>query len=96
MKNRYISKEKKKLGRSNLRTEGTFVYKSTRPTKIEPSADDALITTKDGDRLDVLAHNFYGTPTLWWAIASVNQINNGSIHVKPGTILRIPSKDRIV
>lgn len=49
-----------------------------------------LIT--DNDRLDNLANQYYGDPTLWWKIADANsdlqQIDWSAL--APGTIVRVP------
>jgi hypothetical protein len=44
-----------------------------------------------GDRLDTLANDFYKDSTLWWIIASANNIHNAVFGLRDGTILRIPS-----
>ena len=42
------------------------------------------------DRIDTIASNFLGNPTLWYKIAQVNpQIMNWS-NLQPGTVIRIP------
>ena len=42
-----------------------------------------------GDRLTNLAHEHYGTPTLWWAIAFFNK-KPTEFHFKFGDIVYIP------
>lgn len=91
---RYDRTETKILERNKLRPKGTEVFRSPIPLKVAPSDDDTIITAGDGDRLDRLSSQFYGTPTLWFVIASVNNIN-GTMHIKPGTQLRIPNPRRI-
>lgn len=63
-------------------------------TTILPSefgADEqTLIRITSADRLDRLANIFYDDSTLWWIIASANQLGKGSLMVPPGTILVIP------
>jgi len=49
---------------------------------------DIYVITEYGDRLDKLAHQFYGNSQLWWFIARVNHIK--TMNVDPGTSLRIP------
>ncbi len=93
---RYVKTETKILGKGSLRGEGTRVFKSTRPTKIKESIDDLIITADEGDRLDLLANKFYGSSALWFVIASVNNLTNGSMHITPGTQVRIPAKNRVV
>lgn len=93
---RYVSQYKKQLGPQQIRTIGTEVFRTTFPTKIRPAEDDAIVTAGDADRLDSLASEHYGSPTMWYVIASVNNITDGGMHVKPGTQLRIPNRSRII
>jgi len=59
--------------------------------KIERKADDIYIFARKGDRMDLLAYEYYGDPTEWIKIAKANNIGHGSIYV-PTEIgqLRIP------
>lgn len=93
---RFVNKETKLLGVADLRGKGVRVFQSTRPTKIEKRIDDLIITVNEGDRMDLLANKFYGSPSLWFVIASVNNLTNGSMHIPVGTQLRIPVKNRII
>ena len=94
--NRNVNEKIKALGRNALRKEGIQVFTSTRPTKIQERSDDLIIIANEGDRLDNLASKFYGSPKLWYVIASVNNLNNGSMHITPGTKVRIPAKSRVI
>jgi nucleoid-associated protein YgaU len=49
------------------------------------------IISEAGDRLDLLAHKYYGDQTLWWVIATANNINDATFYVEEGIQLRIPS-----
>tara|TARA_E500000331_G_scaffold318573_1_gene330702 strand:- start:1848 stop:2117 length:270 start_codon:yes stop_codon:yes gene_type:complete len=49
---------------------------------------DILLIATEGDRCDVLSNVYYGTPKLWWFIASVNKLSSNNIPT--GTQLRIP------
>jgi hypothetical protein len=59
--------------------------------KIKPSNDDLYIISEGGDRLDILASKYYGDKTLWWIIATANNLNDASLSITPGTQMRIPS-----
>ena len=59
--------------------------------KIKPSNDDLYIISEGGDRLDILASKYYGDITLWWIIATANNLNDASLSITPGTQMRIPS-----
>jgi len=52
---------------------------------------DTYIEVTSADRLDKLAYQFYGDASLWWAIASTNQLGKGTLIVEQNQILRIPS-----
>ena len=54
--------------------------------------DDVYIITVIGDRLDILADEYYGDPSLWWYIALANSILPTSYAIEPNTRLRIPPK----
>jgi len=43
-----------------------------------------------GDRLDLLAFDFYGDTSYWWVIASANALPGDSLYLEPGMQLRIP------
>jgi nucleoid-associated protein YgaU len=44
----------------------------------------------EGNRLDQVANNFYGTPNLWHKIMDYNPEISDPLNIKPGTVLRIP------
>jgi hypothetical protein len=52
------------------------------------SNSDILLIAQEGDRCDLLAQEYYGTPTLWWFIASINNLKSNNIEA--GTQLRVP------
>jgi hypothetical protein len=43
-----------------------------------------------GDRLDLIAFDFYGDTSFWWIIASANSLPGDSLYLEPGSQLRIP------
>jgi nucleoid-associated protein YgaU len=53
--------------------------------------NDVFIISQEGDRLDLLANEYYGDETLWFVIARANNIGHGSIVIEPGKVIRIPS-----
>ena len=61
----------------------TTVYSS-----IPKSDDDIYVITQEGDRLDLLAHQFYGDVSLWWYIARANNVF--TFNVPENIQLRIP------
>jgi len=58
--------------------------------------DDPDATTEagvSGERLDQIAHRYYGDATLWRVLAMYNGISDPT-HLQAGTVLRIPSAAR--
>jgi phage tail protein X len=43
------------------------------------------------DRVDIVAHKFYGNGRLWWKIADANPQILDWLNVPPGTVVRVPS-----
>lgn len=69
---------------------GRKAYMTSRYPMIPLRNTDTYVATETGDRFDSLANQFYGNPSLWWIIASANNIHDGSMGVDDGTVLRIP------
>ena len=84
MSSRYINSETKKTG------DGRRVYRPKIYPNIPFRDDDVYAATELGDRLDTLAYDFYEDSTLWWIIASANNVHGAKMGVGPGTVLRIP------
>ena len=83
MASRY-SNTKVKRDKSGFRRYNTTYYPDI------PIRDtDQFIYPRFGERLDVLAHKFYGDVTLWWVIAKVNGLT-GKMYVPQDTEIRIP------
>lgn len=58
--------------------------------KIKPSDNDLYIISETSDRLDILASKYYNDQSLWWIIATANNLNDASLSIEPGLQLRIP------
>jgi hypothetical protein len=70
---------------------------STRYPDIPLSENDVLLYTIRGDRLDNLAYQFYGDPTLWWILSIANpDLPNDSLYPTLGFQLRIPGNFRAI
>lgn len=54
------------------------------------SPTDFYVIPVMGDRLDLLANDYYQDPTLYWIIASANNLPGDSLVPPPGEQLRIP------
>tara|TARA_B100001094_G_scaffold332127_1_gene402891 strand:+ start:9798 stop:10127 length:330 start_codon:yes stop_codon:yes gene_type:complete len=78
---------------NNNTTVGTQYYATTRYPEIPLDASDIYVITDFGDRLDLLANQFYKDVSLYWiiAVANPNETTLGSINVAAGTQLRIPT-----
>ena len=64
-------------------------YDTTIYQSIPERNDDIFVISTEGDRLDLLAQQFYGDSSLWWFIANANNIS--TMNLPPGTSLRIPN-----
>ena len=78
---RYANTKVKQKG--NQYSLGTTIYNSVPETD-----EDIYVITQLGDRLDLLAHQFYGDTSLWWYIARANDLN--TVIVPSNIQLRIP------
>jgi hypothetical protein len=58
---------------------------------IERQDDDLYITAQSVDRIDRLAHKYYGDPRLWWVIATRNGWDQPMTSIQPGNEIVIPS-----
>ena len=81
----YIQENKTILGKN--------YFKPIKYPEIPLSMNDIYVTTVSGDRLDLLAHQFYQDIRLWWIISNANRdiIKRDSFGLKPGLDIRIPS-----
>ena len=52
---------------------GKRYYRPTIIPNIPLRDSDLFIYPKVGERLDLLAHKFYGDSNLWWIIAKANE-----------------------
>lgn len=71
---------------------GTTVY-----PELAASEQDYYVITSTGDRFDILAKEFYGNQSYWWAIASANpNVRRDTMYIEPGLQLRIPPLSTIL
>lgn len=55
------------------------------------SENDIWVITTQGDRLDLLADQYYGDSTLYWIISIANEnLKQNSLFIPEGTQIRIP------
>ena len=93
MRNRYKNTKKtfhhpQSVG-DDKRPNSFLKYSTTFYTNSPESNSDIYVITQHGDRLDNLAYQYYGAPSLWWFIANVNNLN--TMYVEAGLQLRIPA-----
>lgn len=84
-----------------LYQEGREVYLGTRqPVRLDPADDDRFVAIGPGERIDAFAYRVWGNELgeaaarLWWVLCDVNGIVN-PFAVRPGTVFRVPSADRV-
>mgnify|MGYP003296379362 CR=1 FL=1 len=72
---------------------GRVVYKSAIPLVVEAdSLSDISMVANERDRMDIIAHNVYGSAEDWWRIAAANKRVDGSLHLTPGQTVLIPKE----
>ena len=89
---RYATIQTLRNTNENVGTLGTVYYRNAKYPEIPLSENDIYVLTDFGDRLDLLANQFYNNVTLYWIIAAANpnEVSFGSLFVDEGTQLRIP------
>lgn len=75
--------------------DGSRYYSNVVVPNIPRRDTDIYIVTTTVERMDILADQFFNDPKLWWIIANVNGITNGSLYVRENTRLRIPASGEI-
>lgn len=76
---------------TTLNGTGSRYYTTNVYPDIPPTDQDYYVITTIGDRLDLLANNFYQDSSLWWVIASANALPGDSVFPPIGMQLRIPT-----
>lgn len=70
--------------------EGKQYYTTAIPADPIQQNIEYKYTARLGDRWDTIAYKYLGSATLWYEVANANDAINGSIFIKPGTIITIP------
>jgi len=78
-----------------IRTGKKNHYKVSILPNTTDNVNDIYIVTKRGDRLDLLAYNYYNDKTKWYIIAIANNLGNGSMILEPGLNITIPYNTNI-
>ena len=74
------------------RRDGKRTFQYAKYPEIPLSVNDIYVTTTTGDRLDLLANDYYGDHKLWWIIskANPNKVKRDTLFLEPGMQIRIP------
>jgi phage tail protein X len=71
---------------------GKRYYGTTKYPEIPLDFNDIYVYSTIGDRLDLLAQQYYNDSTLWWVISTANpNLTQGSYYIPEGSQIRIPS-----
>jgi hypothetical protein len=76
-----------------IESDGNIKYIRRLSSVLYPNfetSETTKILSQEGDRLDLLAKEFYGDETLWFVIAKTNNLGKGSLDVPAGIIVKIP------
>jgi hypothetical protein len=76
--------------------KGVQYYLNNIYPDIPLSENDNYVISTLGDRLDLLALDFYGDTSFWWVIASANALSGDSLYIEPGLQIRIPNDISII
>ena len=79
-----------------LKTGKGRVYDSVLLPNVDATDRDIVVITVQGDRLDLLANEYYQDPSMWWVIALKNDMTEVDISMKEGIVLRIPSRNEAI
>ena len=71
--------------------KGEEVFATSKLPTIKRDSSDRYIISREGDRLDLLANQFYEDARFWPAIALANNLGKGSLVVPPGLQIRLPN-----
>ena len=78
------------VDRYKFSTKEADRFETVRYNKPPLLPDDEYIITREGDRYDLLAQQFYQDVSMWWFIALANDLRPASMIVPAGLQLRIP------
>jgi hypothetical protein len=77
-------------------SNGVLVFGLMQPITLPDPTDEIwILPERFVNRLDLISTNFYGTPSLWHVLASVNQWLDPLVTPPAGTPMRVPLKERL-
>jgi len=90
--NRYQNIQESKTTTNDTRPSGKRYYNPVKYPEIPLYDNDIYVVTSFGDRLDLLANQYYSDVTLYWIIAAANPQStpSDSLFIPAGIQLRIP------
>lgn len=91
---RYDTSPIKTLNDSKSKNFGEKYYANNVYPDIPLTGADVYVITTFGDRLDLLAFDYYGDSSMWWIIASANALPGDSMFPPVGEQIRIPADPR--
>lgn len=74
----------------NKLDSGKRYYETLIPETPTVSENPTTYEARVGDRWDTVAYKFFGSARFWYAIAIANNAVDGSMFIKPGTVVKIP------
>ena len=87
---------------ANIKTkktsEGKQYYREAFIPKVSDLEGDVYFITERGDRLDLLAFEFYKDVSLWWVLAAANPTitRRDSYYVEPGKQFKVPANPQVI
>ena len=87
---------------TNIRTKktskGKQYYREAFIPKVSDLEGDVYFITERGDRLDLLAFEFYKDVSLWWVLAAANPTitRRDSYYVEPGKQFKVPANPQVI
>jgi nucleoid-associated protein YgaU len=87
-----VKKNSRLLFADLVTSEGIEFWDTVVLPDARPRVDDIQHIVSSNDRIDLLAHRYYGDSRLWWVIAWANNLEILPTDMKQNAQLRIPSK----
>ena len=69
---------------------GSRRYETILYPSLPRRSSDIYIISKQLQRLDLLAARYYDDSRYWWILKKANNLPGGTLHIPPGTRIRIP------
>ena len=77
-------------------SQGIRYYATVKYPEIPVDQNDIYFISSFGDRVDLVANDFYQDVTLYWIIMVANGLSADSIFIPPGTQVRVPANTSAV